>query len=243
MRHDDQTYQGFHGTVIWDDTLDGPRPGVLVFHTVAGRGQGEIEAAERLAAMGYCAFVADTYGEEPSEATTGRDLMDALNDDRDELRRRLEAAVDWMEKTPFADTRRAAIGFCFGGKCALDLARSGADLRAVVSFHGLFDKPSWSSDASIKPAVLALHGWDDPLATPEQTVGFAAEMTERGADWQILAMGHVGHAFTNPAADDKAGGKAYDARATERAWALTEYFLADAFAEPPADDLYPLPEE
>ncbi|SIN74806.1 dienelactone hydrolase family protein [Vannielia litorea] len=230
MQHVDQTYEGFQGTIVTDPARSGTRPGVLVFHSIAWRGPVEMEAAERLANLGYAAFVADTYGRAPEGPEDCREMMNALNADRSELRRRIEAALDWMRGSGVTNGAHGAIGFCFGGKCVLDLARMGhADVRGVASFHGLFDRPGWPTAQKIPASVLALHGWDDPLATPEQTFALAAELDAAGADWQILAMGGVGHAFTNPRAQDKAGGKQYDARATERAWAATAQLFSAVF--------------
>ncbi|MFY0636189.1 MAG: dienelactone hydrolase family protein [Vannielia sp.] len=227
MQHQDQTYEGFSGTIVTNPAHSGPRPGVLVFHSIAWRGPIEMAAAERLAAMGYAAFVADTYGKAPDGPEECRTLMNGLNADRSELRRRIEAALDWMRGAGETNGNHAAIGFCFGGKCVLDLARMGhEDVKAVASFHGLFDKPTWPGAPRFPASVLALHGWDDPLATPEETLALAAELDAAEADWQILAMGGVGHAFTNPGANDKAGGKHYDARATERAWAAAAQHFA-----------------
>ncbi|MBY6154087.1 dienelactone hydrolase family protein [Vannielia litorea] len=230
MQHQDQTYEGFSGTLVTDPAHTGPRPGVLVFHSIAWRGPIEMDAAERLAAMGYAAFVADTYGRAPEGPEDCREMMNALNADRAELRRRIEAALNWMRGSGATNGQHGAIGFCFGGKCVLDLARLGeADVKAVASFHGLFDRPTWETAATIPTSVLALHGWDDPLAKPDEVLALAEEFDAAQADWQILAMGGVSHAFTNPGAKDKAGGKNYDARATERAWAATESLFAEAF--------------
>ncbi|MBS8226617.1 dienelactone hydrolase family protein [Vannielia litorea] len=230
MQHTDQDYEGFSGTIVTDPANPGPRPGVLVFHSIAWRGPIEVDAAERLAAMGYAAFVADTYGRAPEGPEDARDMMNAMNADRTELRRRIEAALNWMRDSGVTNGKHGAIGFCFGGKCVLDLARMGeADVKAVASFHGLFDAPGWEVAETIPTSVLALHGWDDPLATPDDVLGLSKELDAAEADWQILAMGGVGHAFTNPAANDKVGGKNYDARATERAWAATAQLFGSVF--------------
>ncbi|WP_168223055.1 dienelactone hydrolase family protein [Oceanicola sp. D3] len=230
MQQLDQTYDDFHGTIVTDPSQSGPRPGVLIFHSIAWRSPVEMDAAERLASMGYAAFVADTYGRAPEGPEDCRSLMNGLNADRGELRRRIGAALDWMRGSGVTNGQHGAIGFCFGGKCVLDLARMGEpDVKAVASFHGLFDAPTWHVAPRITASVLALHGWDDPLATPENVLALSKELDAAEADWQILAMGGVGHAFTNPKAQDKAGGKQFDARATARAWAATEGLFAAAF--------------
>lgn len=123
--------------------------------------------------------------------------------------------------------RTAAIGFCFGGKCVIDAARANIGIKAAVSFHGLFDKPDWlpESPASIEAAILVLHGWDDPLAQPSDVLSLAAELTTARVDWQLLAFGHTGHAFTHPRANSPETGMAYDERASRRAWRAAEVFL------------------
>ena len=123
-------------------------------------------------------------------------------------------------------------GYCFGGQCALDLARSGADIAAAVSFHGLFDPPGLPPE-KITAKVVAFHGWDDPMVPPEKVVALGKELTEAGGDWQIHAYGHVGHGFTNPHASElQIDGVAYNALAAERQWTsfinlLEELFGAD----------------
>jgi dienelactone hydrolase len=124
----------------------------------------------------------------------------------------------------------AAIGFCFGGQCVLDLARTGLDIAGVASFHGLFDPPGLPANP-IKAKVVAYHGWDDPMVPPEAVVAFAKELTEAGADWQLHAYGHVGHGFTNPNATKEIGipGVEYDEGAARRSWQALEDFLAELF--------------
>src|SRR5690606_12960269 len=126
-------------------------------------------------------------------------------------------------------SRMAAIGFCFGGLCALDLARRGAPLRGVVSFHGLLNAPPPVA-ATVRARVLALHGYDDPMAPPEAAVAFAREMTERGADWQLHAYGHTRHAFTNPHAADHELGLVFNERAATRSWRSMGAFLDECLA-------------
>ena len=121
-----------------------------------------------------------------------------------------------------------AIGFCFGGLCALDVARSNADAAGVVSFHGLLNAPGNTAD-EIKPKVLALHGWDDPMATPDDVKAFGEEMTKAKADWQLHAYGGTMHAFTNPQANDPDFGTVYDADADRRSWQAMQNFLTELF--------------
>ena len=119
------------------------------------------------------------------------------------------------------------MGFCFGGLCALDLARSNADIRGAISFHGML-KPSGLTEPKVRAKVLMLHGYDDPLAPPADVLAVAKEFTDAGADWQLHAYGHTVHAFTNPVAQDRAGGMQYDESADRRSWHALEEFLSEA---------------
>jgi dienelactone hydrolase len=133
-----------------------------------------------------------------------------------------------LREQPEVDPRRiAAMGFCFGGLCVLDLARSGADLRGVVSFHGLLTPPEPHPQYTILAKVLVLHGFDDPMAPPEQVVALGLELTEAGADWQIHAYGNTLHAFTNPRANDPGFGTVYNETADRRSWRSLREFLAE----------------
>lgn len=210
---------------------DTPRPLVLIFPTVMNRSALEQGFAERLVERGYAALVCDLYGDGrvglPREQCFP--LMEALRADRAFLQHRLLALLDTARALPLADPARiAAIGFCFGGLCALDLARTGADLRGVASFHGLFDPPPDSGTGPIPARVIAFHGWDDPLAPPEAVTALAAELSARQADWQLHAYGGTVHGFMNPASASP--GIQHNPRAARRAWAALEDFLAECFA-------------
>ena len=222
----------FEGMLAWDDAVDGPRPGVLVAHTIRGRSQFEESKAVALAEQGYTGFAVDVYGKEAigSDIEACREMMEALRSERAVLQQRLLLALQAMRGQPEVDaTSVAAIGYCFGGLCALDIARTGEPLAGVVSFHGLFDPPGNTADNRIAARVLALHGWDDPLATPEQAVAFGEELSSMGADWQLHCYGNVRHAFTNPAADASTGVTKYDESADRRSWAAAQYFLSELF--------------
>ncbi len=222
----------FEGMLAWDDAVSAPRPGVLVAHTIAGRSAHEEGRARRLAEMGYVGFAMDVYGKgtQTTDFDRNRAMMDALRDARPELQTRLLAGLECLREQPEVDAGSiAAIGFCFGGLSVLDIARTSADVAGVVSLHGIFVPPGNTDGNRITAKVLALHGWEDPLATPDEVVSLAAELTSMGADWQIHAYGNTTHAFTNPAADDWKAGKQYNADADRRSWAATENFLAELF--------------
>jgi dienelactone hydrolase len=222
--------QTFSGHAVWDGA--GPRPAVLVHHAWAGQGDVERQWAADLAALGYVGIAVDVYGGGRRGGTPDecRALMMPLVADRARLEQRLLAGVEAARGLPAVDRGQvAAIGFCFGGLCVLDLARSGADLRGVVAFHGLLHGRPQPSRA-IAAKVLALHGFDDPMATPDALVAFGKEMTAAGADWQVHAYGGTVHAFTNPMANDPAGGTVYSPRAAGRARVAMAAFLAECFA-------------
>lgn len=226
----------FEGLATWDESRAGPRPVVLVCHAWGGRDEFCGEVSAKLAALGYLAFAIDLYGLDdagvvrrggtPEECSA---LMTPLVEDRALLRERLLASLQTAQRHRLAAAgRSAAIGYCFGGLCALDLARAAApDLRGVVSFHGLFMPPALGPQGPISAHVLALHGWDDPMAPPDAVLGFAREMTEAGADWQLVAYGHAKHAFTNPAANDHERGIVYEPNADRRSWEAMRALLAE----------------
>jgi dienelactone hydrolase len=217
------------GFLCFDESLPGPRPAVLINHAYGGRDEFVERKARRLAWQGYACFALDNYGKgkrgrTPEESSA---LMAPFMKDRRLLLQRLRAGLDAAAALPIVDARRiAAIGFCFGGLCSLDLARADAEVRGVVSIHGLL-KPSGFTEPKIRSKVLMLHGYDDPMAPPDDVLAVAREFTAAGADWQLHAYGHTVHAFTNPSANDRAAGKQYDEAADRRSWHALEEFLAE----------------
>lgn len=213
----------------------GARPVVLVAHAWAGQDDFAREQARMLAELGYVGFAIDVYGKGRRGSTpeeNGR-LMQPWVEDRAALRQRLLASVAAARAIRGGDPESlGVIGFCFGGLCAFDLARANAPgLRAAVGFHALLTPPGLGAQARIKAKVLALHGYDDPMAKPHDVTGFADEMTRAGADWQVVAYGHTGHAFTNPLAHDRASGLFYRELIATRAFAAMRALLAEAFGE------------
>ncbi|NNL63016.1 MAG: dienelactone hydrolase family protein [Woeseiaceae bacterium] len=220
------------GRLAWDDSVAGPRPGVLVAHAWGGRSEFEDGKADALAGLGYAALALDLYGKgvRGSGPDENAALMQPFLDDRGMLQRRMLVSLATLREQPEIDAARvAAIGFCFGGLCVLDIARTGEDVAGVVSFHGLFAAPGNTDGNTIRARVLALHGWDDPMGPPESVQGLAAELSSMGADWQLHAYGNTMHAFTNPAANDKNMGTVYNASADRRSWRAMQNFLDELF--------------
>jgi len=220
------------GYFAWDDTNSDRRPGVLIAHAWAGRSEFEEGKAESLAELGYAGFALDLYGKgmRGSNAEENTALMQPLLDERITLQRRMTLALEQIRKQEIVDDSRvAAMGFCFGGLSVLYLARTGAELSGVASFHGLFNPPGNTADNKIIASVLVMHGWDDPMAKPDQVLALAEELTAMGADWQIHGYGNTMHAFTNPAANDPGFGTVYNERADRRSWQSLQLFLAEIF--------------
>lgn len=218
----------------FDDSLSSRRPAVLINHTWAGRDGFVAEKAKKIAALGYVGFAVDMYGKGVlgSSAEENAKLMQPFMDNREMLQKRMQAALYAVKLLPWVnDSKVAAIGFCFGGLCSLDLARTGADLKGVVSFHGLLGAPGNTQDNAIKAKILALHGHDDPLVPVEHVLTFEQEMTKTGADWQLHTFGNTQHAFTNPLANDSERGMVYRPNADRRSWLAMENFLTEIFAE------------
>lgn len=210
---------------------DSNAPCVLVQHAWAGQGDFDREKCRMLAGLGYVGFAVDNYGKGRRGTTKEENqaLMTPFVEDRALLRRRLLAGVEAARGLDGIDASRlGAIGFCFGGLCVLDLARAGADLRGVVSFHGLL-MPTGIDDQPIRARVLALHGHDDPMVSKEQLDGFTAEMTAAGADWQLHQYGGAMHAFTNPEANDPDFGTVHEPKAERRSLASMRDFFAEVF--------------
>lgn len=210
------------GWLVYDDAKQGKRPGVVIFPAWMGPTAEEKESAERLAKMGYVAFVADVYGKgiRPNNPKDAAAESGKYMKDRPLLRARAQAALDQLRKSPMVNgTKLAAIGYCFGGAGALDLARSGAPLRATVTFHGALTSPTPEDDKNIKGRVLALHGANDPLVGPQAQEAFKKEMTDANVDWQLVLYSGAVHAFTEKSAgNDPSKGAAYNEKADKRSW-------------------------
>ena len=224
--------QELHGFLAYNDTIDEPRPAVLLAHDWSGRGEFVCHKAKLLAEMGYLGFALDMYGQGRLGVTSDEKnaLMQPFVNDRSLLSDRLRAAYDAVIGMSEVDSNRVAIiGFCFGGLCALDLARSGIDIKGAVSFHGLLNKPTDIKPCAIKAKILVLHGYDDPMVKPQLVNEFCHEMTEARADWQVHMYGHVQHAFTNPDAQDPHSGLVFNSLAADRSWETMAQFFREIF--------------
>jgi dienelactone hydrolase len=221
------------GYIAWDDAVEGPRPAVIVAHQWKGLGDYEKRRARELAQLGYLAFALDLYGKgvRPESSEEAGKMAGIYKGDRQLTRLRADAAFETVAAHPLAAGQPvAAIGYCFGGMVVLEMARGGAPLKGVVSFHGSLDTPNPGDAKRIKAKVLALHGADDPYVPAEHVAAFEKEMRDAGVDWQLILYGGAVHAFSDPGAgDDPSKGATYNASADRRSWQAMKAFLAEIF--------------
>lgn len=224
----------FIGQLVRDAGQEGESPGVLMVPQFRGILDLEINKAKLLAQLGFVVLIADYYGDGvvASDFDEAGTWMTALNDDRETLRDRMVAALNACKDLDCVDRHNvAAVGYCFGGKAVLDLARSGANFKAAVTFHGIYDQPDFPM-ATFAPSVLVLHGWDDPYGPPEAVLGLTQELQNKTSDWQFIAFGHTGHAFTNPDVHMHEAGLAYNQLADQRGWRVFVDFLGERIGGP-----------
>ena len=222
----DNSFEGFLAQPEGDSN-----PCVLIAHTWAGRDAFVEEKAKLLTELGYAAFAIDMYGDgkigTSNEENAG--MMQPLLDDREELARRALASLDAVSKIDSIDASKIVImGYCFGGLVAMDLARTGADIKGAVSFHGFLAGPENSTN-EIKAKILALHGDSDPMVGQDQIESFRQEMTSKKVDWQLHVFGGAMHSFTNPEANDPDFGAVYSKNADERSWKIFTDLLKELF--------------
>jgi dienelactone hydrolase len=221
------------GYLAYDDSTEAKRPGVIVVHEWMGLNDYAKRRARELAELGYVAFAADIYGKgvRATNMEEASKLSGIYKENRTLLRARVNAALTALKKIPQVDaTKLAAIGYCFGGTAALELARSGADVDGVVSFHGGLSSPAPADAKNIKAKVLVLHGADDPFVKPEEISGFVSEMKSANVDWQMNHYSHAVHGFTNPDnGNDPSKGMAYNAKADARSWNEMKLFFSEIF--------------
>ncbi len=226
------------GVLVYDDSTQSTRPGILIAHQWKGLTEYEQMRAEMLARLGYVAFAADVYGKgvRPKNPQEAGAMAGKYKNDRELLRRRINAGLEQLRRNQFVDGKKiGAIGYCFGGTTVLELARSGAGIAGLVSFHGALGTPHPEDAKNIKCKVLACHGADDPFVPAEEVKGFEEEMRKANVDWELVAYGNAVHSFTEEAAgNDNSKGAAYNEKADKRSWQAMKDFFAEVFGERPA---------
>ena len=222
------------GWQAYDDAATGKRPAVLIIHQWTGVSDHEKTRAKMLAKLGYNVLVADVYGKgiRPKPPEAGKEAG-KYKSDRDLLRQRLKAALAVLSKDPRTDaSKMAAMGFCFGGTAAIELARSGASVKGVVSFHGGLDSPNPADGKNIKGKVLALHGADDPFVPAKDLAAFEQEMKDAGVEYKLVQYPGAVHSFTQVSAgNDNSKGAAYNEAADKASWEEMKNFFSRIFSK------------
>ena len=229
-RDGDVTLKGF---VALDDQSNHKRPGILVMPEAFGLGKQAKDRALRLASLGYAALAGDPYGNglEVSDLQEAIKHAGAIREDNTKFRQRIRAGLDALTALPQVDTDRLVVmGYCMGGSCSLEMARDGAPLKGVVSFHGALETQSPAEPGKVQAKVLVCHGADDPFVPVEHVTAFEEEMTKAGVDWQVISYGGTVHSFTNPEADGSIEGICYNKQADERSWQAMQTFFDEIFA-------------
>jgi dienelactone hydrolase len=231
-----QDTTALEGLLVYDASAKGKQPGIVLGPDWMGVTDVAKQYAEKAAKLGYVVLVADIYGKNvrPKDMQEAGAVSDIYKKDRNLMQARARAAYDQLRASARVDTSRlAAMGYCFGGGVALELARSGADLNGVVTFHGNLDTPHPEQAKSIKGPVLVNHGADDPFVPADQVKAFEAEMRAGGVDWRLIQYGGAVHGFTNPyGGNDNSKGFAYNAKADNRSWQATVDFFGEIFSKP-----------
>lgn len=226
----------FQGELIYDETAKSRQPLLLMCPNWAGVTPRAVEVGKELAAQGYVVFVGDMHGldRRPDGSENPMQFLEPLTKSPQTTRARVKAALEAMtsaanERKIGDATKRAAIGYCFGGSNVLDLARQGADVAAVVSMHGNLKSSMQASSGEVKAAVLVVHGADDPIAPKGDRDALEAEMRAAGANWTIIAFGGVCHSFTDPAANRPPSSQ-FSTHANRYGYALAHAYISDAIA-------------
>lgn len=219
------------GVLAYNDKIKKPRPGVIIFPDWMGRGEYTEMRAKQLAEMGYVAFAADVYGMEnnPADQKAASELAGKYRADNKLMRDRANAAFETISQNKNVDKSKvAAIGYCFGGTIALELARAGAPVKGVISFHG--GLATKEKATTLAPKILVLHGGDDPFVPEKDIVEFQKEMRDAKADWQFVSYGNAVHSFTlKHAGNDNSKGAAYNELADKRSWKEMKTFFEELF--------------
>ena len=228
--------KSMQSVLVYDDTAKTARPGLVMTPDWMGMNDNQIALAKQIAGKDYVILVADVYGSSvrPKNADEAGAAAKSMYEHRADLRARINAALAQLKaqagKAPLDGKHWGALGFCFGGATTLDLARTGADVQGVVSFHGNLATDDPALAKNIKAKVLAMNGGDDKFVPEEQIVAFQKEMRDAGVDWQFLSFGGAVHCFAIPTAKGEVPGCKYDERTAKRAFALMHSFFDEAFA-------------
>jgi dienelactone hydrolase len=238
LHHENITYSHngveLEGTLVNDGQIRNRRPGVIVCHAWMGLDAYTRRRATQIARLGYNVFALDMYGKDvlAQDAEAAGKLMNPIRADRNLMRERAQTAIKVLRGHRLTEGRNiAAVGYCFGGGVALELARAGSDLSGVVSFHGLLDADPKTPAKKITAKVLALHGSEDPMVPPKQVAAFQDEMVAAKADWQFVSYGNAMHGFSNPDAANPKMGIEYNQLADQRSWEAMTSFLAEIFQD------------
>ncbi len=228
-----QADTALEGYLAYDDAIDGKRPGIIVVHDWMGISDNVKARVDMLAQLGYVAFAVDIYGKDvrPKNTDEAMAQVKLYKSDVTLMRARALAGLDVLKQNSLVDSARlAAMGYCFGGTVSLEMARAGANLLGVISFHGGLSTPYPEDAKNIKAKVLVLHGADDPHVSSSEITAFQKEMNDAGVDWQMVYYSGAVHAFTSKAAgDDNSKGAAYNANADRRSWEAMKQFFAEIF--------------
>ncbi|MBF6571558.1 MAG: dienelactone hydrolase family protein [Candidatus Binataceae bacterium] len=233
-RHDGVACQGYLAV----PEVAEPRPGVLIIHEAPGLDDHPKMRARMIAELGYVALAADLYGggKVAGSGPEALSMMDELRADHPRLLSRIRASLDVLAAQPGVNRQQlAAMGYCFGGFCVLELARSGAPVKGVASFHGLLQTPNPAVAGKVKARILVCTGAEDPLVPADHVLAFEQEMSRAGVDWQVIAYSGAKHAFTNRAADQiPMPGFGYSPSADQRSWNAMQSFYSELFGTPAA---------
>jgi dienelactone hydrolase len=221
--------------LVYDDSVKTPRPGLVMTPDWLGMNDNQVALGKQVAGKDYVVLVADVYGADvrPKNADEAGAAAKNMYAHRGDLRARINAALAQLKaqvgKAPLDGKHWGAFGYCFGGATTLDLARSGADVQGVVSFHGNLAADDPAMAKNIKAKVLALNGGDDKFVSDDSIVAFKKEMRDANVDWQFVSFGGAVHCFAIPSAKGEVPGCQYNERAAKRGYALMHSFFAEAF--------------